>query len=226
MRPAGLLLELHRREGRVVAADRDAAATTFRRSSEMTVFSRCCGFLVGLAREMPMCEPPRKWMRLTSSMVSGVTWSTFALHDPLEAVADAEDLDALEPGADGGGADDAVDAGGGAAADEDGEFLRGAHVGPPFSDRDPSRRVATLRFSPAIWRNGARSRKSTRRGGNAPAPSPWSLAPAPCHLDPLRRTFYGNYRPSNVILARGKHKSLRPKSWRRHKAVPGVLGGI
>ena len=27
---------------------------TFIRSSEMTVFSRCCGFLVGLAREMPM----------------------------------------------------------------------------------------------------------------------------------------------------------------------------
>ena len=48
---------------------------TFRRSSEMTVFSRCSGSGVGLAREMPMCEPPRKWMRLTSSMVSGRTWS-------------------------------------------------------------------------------------------------------------------------------------------------------
>ena len=42
------------------------------------------------------------------------------LHDPLEPVADADDVDAAETGADGGGADDAVDAGGGAAADEDG----------------------------------------------------------------------------------------------------------
>jgi hypothetical protein len=30
------------------------------------------------------------------------------LHDPLEAVANAEDIDAFEPGADRGGADDAV----------------------------------------------------------------------------------------------------------------------
>ena len=49
---------------------------TLRRSSEMTVFSRCSGFFVGLAREIPMCDPPRKWMRLTSSMVSGRTLST------------------------------------------------------------------------------------------------------------------------------------------------------
>ena len=48
---------------------------TLSRSSEITVFSRCSGSLVGLAREMPMCEPPRKWMRLTSSIVSGRTWS-------------------------------------------------------------------------------------------------------------------------------------------------------
>ena len=46
---------------------------TFSRSSEMTAFSRCCGSSVGLARAMPMCEPPRKWMRLTASIVSGVT---------------------------------------------------------------------------------------------------------------------------------------------------------
>ena len=49
---------------------------TFSRRSEMTVFSRCSGFFVGLAREIPMCDPPRKWMRLTSSMVSGRTRST------------------------------------------------------------------------------------------------------------------------------------------------------
>ena len=33
---------------------------TFMRSSEVTVFSRSCGSVVGLAREMPMNEPPRK----------------------------------------------------------------------------------------------------------------------------------------------------------------------
>ena len=48
---------------------------TSRRSSESTVFSRCAGSFVGLARDVPMCEPPRKWMRLTSSMVSGTMCS-------------------------------------------------------------------------------------------------------------------------------------------------------
>ena len=62
-------------------------------------------------------------------MVSGRDVVDVALHDPLEAVADAEDLDAFERAADGGGADDAVDAGGGAAADEDGELLLMAHGG-------------------------------------------------------------------------------------------------
>ena len=57
-----------------------------------------------------------------------------ALHDPLEAVAQAEDLEALELGADGGGADDAVDAGGGAAADENGELSVMFH-GPILSGR-------------------------------------------------------------------------------------------
>ena len=33
---------------------------TFSRSSEMTTFSRYAGALVGFAREMPMCDPPRK----------------------------------------------------------------------------------------------------------------------------------------------------------------------
>ena len=83
--------------------------------------------MVGLAREMPRCEPPRKWMRLTASIVSGHDVIDVALHDPLEAVADAEDLDAFERGADGRRADDAVDAGGGAAADQDGEIVMVVH---------------------------------------------------------------------------------------------------
>ena len=72
---------------------------------------------------MPRCEPPRKWMRLTASMVSGIDVLGVALHEPLEPVADADDVEPVEAGADGGGADDAVDAGGGAAADEDGELV-------------------------------------------------------------------------------------------------------
>ena len=48
---------------------------TSRRCSEFTVFSSNAGSVVGLARAMPMHEPPRKWMRLTDSMVSGCTWS-------------------------------------------------------------------------------------------------------------------------------------------------------
>ena len=50
-----------------------------------------------------------------------------ALHEPLEAVLDAEHLDALEQRADGRRADDAVDAGRRAAADEDRELLSLAH---------------------------------------------------------------------------------------------------
>ena len=41
-----------------------------------------------------------------------------SLHEPLEAVTDADDVHAFEPGADGGGRDDAVDARGGTAADQ------------------------------------------------------------------------------------------------------------
>ena len=80
------------------------------------------GSLVGLAREMPRIEPPRKWMRLTSSMVSGIDVVDVALHEPLEAVADAERPRRPRARADGGRADDAVDARGGSAADEDREL--------------------------------------------------------------------------------------------------------
>src|SRR4029453_6464181 len=43
-----------------------------------------------------------------------------AAHDPVEAVLDPQHLDVVEPGADGGGTDDAVDAGRGAAARREG----------------------------------------------------------------------------------------------------------
>ncbi len=47
-----------------------------------------------------------------------------ALHQPREAVADADDVDALEPRANRGGGDDAVDAGSGTAADENRKLVR------------------------------------------------------------------------------------------------------
>ncbi len=46
-----------------------------------------------------------------------------ALHDPREAVANADDLDAFEASADRGRADDRVDAGGRATTDEDGKLV-------------------------------------------------------------------------------------------------------
>ncbi len=46
---------------------------TFSRSSDCTAFSSNAGLFDGFALAMPMCEPPRKWMRLTPSIVSGVT---------------------------------------------------------------------------------------------------------------------------------------------------------
>ena len=53
------------------------------------------------------------------------------VHQPLESVAHANDVHALEGGADGRGADHAVDAGCGSTADEDGEFLVMFHARPP-----------------------------------------------------------------------------------------------
>ena len=50
-----------------------------------------------------------------------------ALHDPLEAVAYPEHAHLLDPRPDSGGTNNTVDAGGGAAADENGEVLMALH---------------------------------------------------------------------------------------------------
>ena len=71
-------------------------SVTPRRSSEITVFSSSCGSLVGFAREMPMCEPPRKWMREMRVDGERADVVDVALHEPLEAVLDAEDVHAFE----------------------------------------------------------------------------------------------------------------------------------
>ena len=49
------------------------------------------------------------------------------LHQPLEPVADADDVEAFEPGADGRRGDDTIDPGGRSTADEDGEPLMMFH---------------------------------------------------------------------------------------------------
>ena len=50
-----------------------------------------------------------------------------ALHDPLEAVADTDDFDAVHHGPNRRGADDTVDAWGWTAAGKDGEFVGVKH---------------------------------------------------------------------------------------------------
>ena len=100
---------------------------TFSRSSEVTVFSR----RLGIRRRIRARDAE---VRAAAEMdpADGVDGQRHdvvdvALHDPLEAVADADDVDALEPGADGRRADDAVDAGGRAAADQNGEIVMVLH---------------------------------------------------------------------------------------------------
>ena len=78
---------------------------------------------VGFARAMPMCDPPRKWMRLTASIVSGITCSMSPCMSHSKPSRMPTTSMSFELGADGRGADDAVDAGGGAAADEDGKIV-------------------------------------------------------------------------------------------------------
>ena len=96
---------------------------TFSRSSEMTAFSRCSGSVVGLAREMPMCEPPRKWIRLTASIVSGITWSMSPcmIHSKPSRMPTTSTPSSRR--ADRRRADDAVDAGRRPAADENRQLL-------------------------------------------------------------------------------------------------------
>src|ERR1044071_2322694 len=46
----------------------------FRRSSDVITLSSSFLSFVGLSRAVPRVEPPRKWMRLTSSIVSSSVW--------------------------------------------------------------------------------------------------------------------------------------------------------
>ena len=161
-----------------------------------------------------MCEPPRKWMRLTSSMSSGVHVLDVALHDPLEAVADADDLDAFEPAADGRGADDAVDAGGGAAADENceplgHEYNRSATsrsvVASGFSRSESSRRPALA----GLWQNGRPRGLLAALGVHARCGSsqPPERLPSAGRRASRSATSCGSRRSSAPVVSRGSSTS-------------------
>ena len=112
MRPPALLLELHRRERRVVAADGDELRDVQPQQRDDGVLEVLrVGRRVGArdadvraAAEVDAADGLDGQRRDVVDV---------ALHDPLEAVADADDVDAFELGADRRRADDAVDAGGG-----------------------------------------------------------------------------------------------------------------
>ena len=118
----GALLELHGGEGGVVAADghelRDVQAQ--QRVDGLVEERRVLG-RVGArdaeVRAAAKVDAADGVDRERHDMVD------IALHDPGEAVADADDVEAFEPGADGRRADDRVDARGRATADENGELV-------------------------------------------------------------------------------------------------------
>ena len=83
-----------------------------------------------------------------------------ALHEPAEAVVDAEHLDAGEARANGRRADDAVDAGGGAAADQDGERLSSMSERAVRASSHPLVIGSSDEFYPRAMVRAARSRSS------------------------------------------------------------------
>ena len=92
-----------------------------------------------------MCDPPRKWIRLTASIVSGMTWSMSPCISHSNPSRMPMTSMPFELRADGRRADDAVDAWGGAAADEDGEVLMVFHA---FDDTTLGCARGTRRRSP------------------------------------------------------------------------------
>ncbi len=143
-----LLRELHRRERRVVAADRDQLRDVQAQQRDHGVLE-VLGVLgrVGArdadVRAAAEVDPAHLVDRERPHVVD------VALHDPLEAVADPEHLDALEQAADGGRADHAVDAGSGPAPDQDRQSLLMAHG---LTSRDAPGAGRSRKYSPAVIR--------------------------------------------------------------------------
>jgi hypothetical protein len=144
-----------RGEGRVVAADREQLVDA---EAEQRIDGRLeePWILRGVGAGDP---EDRAAAEMDAADVVDVEWDdlrSVALHDVFEAVPDAEDLDPRETGADGGRTDDAVDAGGGAAADENGQFSF-AHVLSRWS-RSGALSRGPVRSQPwAAFRGTARS---------------------------------------------------------------------
>ena len=149
MRPAECGVELHRRVGGVVAADRDQLR---RRRGCRSALTRVLE-QGGIAGRIGARDPEVRAAAEVDAahVVDGERRHVLdvALHDPVEAVADAEHPDAFERAPDGGGADDAVDAGGGAAADEDREVRASTHAASMASTgRDRQRSSLVVRPPP------------------------------------------------------------------------------
>ena len=142
--PGRLLLELHRGERGVVAADRDQLrhVEAQQRDDGILELLRVAGRIgardadVRAAAEVDAADVVDAERRHVVDV---------APHDPLEAVADAEHVDPLEDRADGGRADHAVDAGRRAAADQDRQFLPLTH---PTEASTPSLWRAATRLNP------------------------------------------------------------------------------
>src|SRR6185436_17649050 len=128
--PGRLALDAGGREGRVVTADGDEVGDVEPQQRQHRVLEGF-GALGGVGTRDPDegAAPEVDAARVLDGQAAAVL--DVALHDPFEAVLDAEHLDAFERGTDGRGADHGVDAGRGSAADEDGHAFAGRHELPP-----------------------------------------------------------------------------------------------
>ena len=122
----GLLLDHHGRERGVVPADGDQIGHAQAQQRQHDVLQ-----VLGLGRRVGARDAD---VRAATEVDAGDRINgqragviDVALHEPLEAILDAEHVDALEQCADGGGGDDAVDAGRRPSAHEDREFLAVRH---------------------------------------------------------------------------------------------------
>ena len=121
-----LLLEPHGRVGGVVAPDGDELGHVQAQEGDHRVLE-VLGVLGGVGPGDPDVGAPAEVDAAHLLDGQGGDPVHVAVHDPLEAVADPEHLHPFEHAADGGGADHAVDPGGGPSAHEDGESLLMAH---------------------------------------------------------------------------------------------------
>ena len=128
--PTGLLFHPHGRVGRIVSADGDEHGDVQAEQGNHHVLQMLGipgGIGPGDAKEGPAPEVDAAHL----VDVEDLDMADVPLHDPFEAVPDAQHLDAFEVGPDGGGTDDAIDPRRRPSADEDGKSLGVAHNWPP-----------------------------------------------------------------------------------------------